>query len=77
MKCIRLIHSNPAEAKERTVSLNAAGYSVDFEPISPAVLRRLKDNPPAAVVIDLSRRPSLGRESRLSSSKVTPIKWPP
>lgn len=66
MKRIRLIHSNPAEAKQKTVSLRSAGYSVDFEPLSPAVLRRLKDNPPAAVVIDLSRRPSLGRDLALT-----------
>ncbi|MHC4500845.1 MAG: PleD family two-component system response regulator [Planctomycetota bacterium] len=66
MKRIRLIHSNPAEAKERTASLNAAGYSVDFESISPAVLRGLKHNPPAAVVIDLSRQPSLGRDLALT-----------
>ena len=62
MKTIRLIHWNPQAAKERTKVLESAGYQVDSKPFDPAGLKSLKANPPAAVVIDLTRLPSNGRE---------------
>jgi hypothetical protein len=44
--------------------LESAGYEVRTDLIpGPAFLRRLKLDPPAAVVIDLSRLPSQGREA--------------
>lgn len=42
--------------------LRAHGYIVDARPVTPASLRTLKANPPAAVVIDLSRLPMQGRD---------------
>lgn len=59
---VYLIHWNQNEARERAQLIEAAGYPVDASPFTPGLLRHLRDNPPAAVVIDLSRLPSHGRE---------------
>lgn len=60
---IRLIHWKPEEAGERVAELEAAGFRVDYDPALPSgLLRRLRENPPAAVVIDLTRLASHGRE---------------
>jgi hypothetical protein len=69
MQRIRLIHWNAAEAEERSVQLQAAGYDVNGELLDSAGLRRLRDDPPDAVVIDLSRRPSQGRDVGLTLRK--------
>ena len=57
-----MFHWNATEAKKRLKELMASGYDVVYEPLSPEVLRALKNNPPAAVLIDLSRLPSQGRD---------------
>lgn len=62
MQTVRLIHWNATEAKERSGWLRALGYRVDCEPLTPAGLRALGEDPPAAVVIDLGRLPSQGRD---------------
>ena len=62
MPSIRLIHWNAAEARERAGWLRALGYQVDCEPLTPAHLRVLGEDPLAAVVIDLGRLPSQGRD---------------
>jgi len=60
---VRLIHWNADEAEERAELLRAVGYRVDCSPLSgPEALRRLQNDPPLAVVIDLSRIPSQGRD---------------
>lgn len=60
---IRFIHWNLAEARPLAERLERAGYAVAFEmgPV-PDLLKELKANPPAAVVIDLGRLPSQGRD---------------
>lgn len=64
---VRLIHWNAAEAQERAAALRTAGYDVDHAALEgPASLRALKENPPAALVIDLSRMPSHGRDVALA-----------
>lgn len=64
---VRLIHWNKDEAKPRIAALRAAGYAVDFSlPMGPELLRALKERPPAAFVIDLSRLPSHGRDVALA-----------
>jgi CheY-like chemotaxis protein len=66
MQQVRLIHWNAREAEERAAKLRAWGYSVDAAPPKGgAGLRPLKENPPAAVVIDLTRLPSQGRDVAL------------
>lgn len=60
---IRLIHWNLEEARALAERLERAGYGVAFELVPvPALLKELKADPPAAVVIDLSRLPSQGRD---------------
>ncbi len=66
MKRVRLICWNEAEAKEKAAVLRATGYDVDAAPFDARALRRLRDEPPAAVVIDLSRIPSHGRDVALA-----------
>lgn len=59
---VRLIHANTAEGKEKASLLCTAGYQVAFEPVTPALLKKLRDKPPQALVIDLARTPSHGRD---------------
>jgi CheY-like chemotaxis protein len=59
---IRLFHWNITEAEQKTLILKSLGYEVDYEPYPPKALKQLRDNPPAAVIIDLSRLPSQGRD---------------
>lgn len=63
MPRVRLIHWNEAEAKERAKLLRAAGYDADYLlRRGPTLLRQLRNGVYAAVVIDLCRLPSHGRE---------------
>jgi len=62
MKTVRLFHWNATEAKKRLKKLRASGYDVVYETMSPAVLRAVKKKPPAAILIDLGRLPSQGRD---------------
>jgi CheY-like chemotaxis protein len=63
MTLIRLIHWNLAEAEQRAARLSAAGYEALFAlPNGRELLRELKATQPAAVVIDLGRLPSQGRD---------------
>jgi hypothetical protein len=60
---LRLVHWNAEEAREQAVILADAGYEVSCEvPRGPEFLRDLKNNPPAVVVVNLSRMPSQGRD---------------
>jgi len=64
-KIIRLIHWKAEEAVPRIATLRAAGYTVQYDPLTPDITRRMRAAPPAAVVIDLGRLPSHGREVAL------------
>lgn len=67
MKRIRLIHWNLREAKERAGCLKKMGFAVVYDlPEGPVFLRELSKTPPDAVVIDLSRLPSQGRDMTLA-----------
>jgi len=61
---VRLVHWKPAEMAERRERLELAGFGVESEMLEsgPALLRALREDPPAAVVIDLGRLPSQGRD---------------
>jgi hypothetical protein len=65
MHHIRLIHWNANEAEERATRLRQAGYEVACEVPSARILREMRRAPPAAVIIDLSRLPSAGRDVAL------------
>jgi len=63
MASVRLIHWNEDEGLERQKQLEALGYDAAFDfGDGPAVIRVLRASTPDAVVIDLSRMPSHGRE---------------
>jgi len=62
MARVRLIHWQPAEAAERSAKLEACGYEVEYGELDGASYRALRESPPAAFVIDLSRLPSHGRD---------------
>jgi CheY-like chemotaxis protein len=66
MTRIRLICWNRDQAKQNAKVLQAAGYSVNFDLPTPDALRDLINNPPAALLIDLSRQPSQGRDIALA-----------
>lgn len=71
---VQLIHWKPAEAEGRVEALRGAGYEVVLEPFEgPPTLRRLRSSPPDALVIDLDRAPSQGRDVAflLRQSKAT------
>ena len=66
MSRIRLIHWNADEAAERMEQLRAAAYQVDFAVLKGGGdLRDLATDPPDAVIIDLHRLPSAGRDMGL------------
>ena len=66
MNRIRLIHWNADEGAERVEQLCAVGYRVDFAVLKGGGdLRGLASDPPDAVVIDLHRLPSAGRDMGL------------
>jgi CheY-like chemotaxis protein len=60
---IRLVHWKEEEVPERADRLAAEGFEVDGEvPGTSIGVRQLRQDPPTAVVIDLGRLPSHGRE---------------
>ena len=63
MHRVRLIHWNATEAEEWAARLQAEGYDVEYALLSPSNLRALRAEPPDAVVVDLSRIPSQGRDT--------------
>lgn len=68
-KRIRLIHWKPAEVLDKVENLRSAGYEVANEALSPSSFQEMRDNPPDAVVIDLSRIPSQGQDVGLGIRK--------
>jgi CheY-like chemotaxis protein len=67
MRRVRLILWNAAEAAQRASALERTGCTVDCSmPSGPVFLRELRSAPPDAVVIDLCRLPSQGRDVALA-----------
>jgi CheY-like chemotaxis protein len=63
MERVRLFHWNVDEAAPVLEVLRRAGFEVEYQArFEPAILRGMRQTPPDAVVIDLSRLPSHGRE---------------
>ena len=77
MHRVRLIHWKASEAEERAEWLRSAGYEVTWGALTPAGLQELRENPPNAVVIDLSRAPSQGRDLALSLRKRKSTRYVP
>jgi CheY-like chemotaxis protein len=61
-KVVRLVHWNAGGARTRIAALRDAGYTVQFDAMTPEVMRAVRADPPVALLIDLSRLPSHGRE---------------
>ncbi len=67
MPPIQFIHWNPIEAGENLARLRRLGYQVSgMQSDVQALLRQLRQEPPLAVVIDLARAPSQGRDFALA-----------
>ncbi|HEY6290494.1 MAG TPA: hypothetical protein VI455_02905 [Terriglobia bacterium] len=63
MSKVALIHWNAAEGRAQAKLVRQAGYQVKLEvPEGHAILKSLRADPPAAVVIDLDRLPMQGRD---------------
>lgn len=63
MARIRVVHWDADAGALLARVLRTAGFAVDFDAqIAPEILRCIREAPPDAIVIDLSRRPSMGRE---------------
>jgi len=63
MARVRLVHWKANEAAALLAGLRAAGHTVDYdEKLSSAGFGAIRQSPPDAFVIDLSRLPSHGRE---------------
>jgi CheY-like chemotaxis protein len=79
MKRITLFHWNIAEGEERAASLRSEGFEVGLQcKVVPAALQEMGAHPPDAVVVDLSRLPSQGRElagalRRRKATRLVPI----
>ena len=75
---LRLIHWNLAEAEEKARQLLSAGFSVQYDlPPYPELLRGLSQNPPDAILIDLSRLPSQGRDLGVALRQVKATRYVP
>lgn len=67
MSTVWLVSWNERERREKEALLVAAGHCVATEPaVGPAFLRAVEELAPAAVVIDLDRVPSHGRDVALA-----------
>jgi hypothetical protein len=77
MSYVRLIHWKAEEAEQRAEGLRSAGYEVLSTPFDGEALRALRERPPSAVVIDLSRVPSHGRDIALSLRKYKSTRYVP
>ena len=62
MAQIRLISWDPGSAPEHARALKKAGFTVDASLLrTSGLIGQIRDNPPAAILIDLDRLPSHGR----------------
>lgn len=77
MGSVRLIHWNADEAQERAEQLTAAGYDVLSTPFDRDAWRALREDPPQAAVIDLSRLRSHGRDVAVGIRSYKPTRHVP
>jgi len=63
MQRVLYVHWNEQEAEERAARVRELGYSVEYDPVNvPGFRTAFRSNPTDAVIIDLSRLPSHGKE---------------
>jgi CheY-like chemotaxis protein len=64
---VRIIHWRPSEARPLIETCRAGGFEVEYDDIpSPALAKEIRHNQPDALVIDLTRLPSHGREMAMA-----------
>ena len=66
MKRVRLFCFHTAGGRRGAARLREAGYTVQLAPVGMASLRAMRAKPPDAVVIDLARQPSIGRDMAIA-----------
>jgi len=66
---VRLIHWNADQAELWAEKLRSAGHDAVFGPLDRSARQALREEPPDAVIVDLSRLPSQGRDIALSIRK--------
>jgi hypothetical protein len=59
---IRLIHWDPISAEDFAALVRELGYRVNHASFTGAEFKLLREDPPEVIIIDLSRRPSSGRD---------------
>ena len=69
MTRIRIIHWKEDIGQEHAARLREAGYEVEFELFNSYVLKEIRQEPPAAIIIDLTQSPSQGRDLGLAFRK--------
>ena len=75
---LRVVHWNANEAQALVEPLTAAGHTVELTAsIASGILKQMRALPPDAVVIDLSRQPSHGREVAIAIRSAKPLKHLP
>ena len=59
---VRLIHWKPEEAGQRISKIEKAGFAAEFSECDTPTWKEIRSDPPDAILVDLSRLPSHGRE---------------
>lgn len=77
MRKIILMHWNAEEAEARAKLLRAAGYQVSCRSSGAEAMASLREDPPDAFVIDLSRIPSQGRDIAVTLRQRKPTRRVP
>src|ERR1700678_2996534 len=67
MTRVRIIHWKPAESAPLIEACRACGFEVEYADMPfPALAKAIRHNQPDALVIDLTRLPSHGREAAIA-----------
>lgn len=74
---VQLIHWNDREAREHINHVQIDQISIQFDPLTPKALREIRSDPPSAILIDLSRLPSQGRDLALNLRKYKGTRFVP
>jgi CheY-like chemotaxis protein len=78
MPRVRVIHWREPEAAPLIEACRRAGFAVDYDAGGATIVSRaIRSNPPDAIVIDLSRLPSHGREVAIWLRKAKPTRYIP
>ncbi len=77
MRRIRLIHWNEEQAVECLDRLAALGFQGEYARLDANELRAIRADPPEAIIIDLSRSPSQGRDLGINLRKYKDTRYVP